>query len=112
VELEANLVGLQLIQLVEPAVVLATLLGVAFGVKLLVWGRGPLRQLRGGSAAPALEHRVAELADRCQQLAEAVVDQQRRLEDYDERLDFAERMLTQRRAAELGAAFPSEFTPY
>lgn len=111
-ESQANLIGLQLIQLFEPAVVLTTLLGVAFGVKLLIWGKGPLQQLRGELDAPVLERRVAELADRCRQLADAVVDQQQRLEDYDERLDFAERMLTQWRAAELGFVLPPESTPY
>ncbi len=101
----------QLFHLFQPAVVFATLLGVAFGVKLLVWGKGPLKRVRGGSPDSALEERVAELGDRCQQLAELLADQERRLEDHDERLDFAERLLTRQRADEAKPALPPESPP-
>jgi len=79
------------------AVVIATLLGTAFGVKLLVWGKGPIRRLRGGTGAAAADERLTELEERVQQLSDIVGDQSRALEDYHERLDFAERVLAQRR---------------
>lgn len=100
-----------LIDILEPAVVFATLLGAAFGVKLLIWGKGPLKRLRGGSHDGALEQRVAELTDRCQQLSDILVDQAHRLDEHDERLDFAERMLTRQRAENPKLAPPSESTP-
>jgi hypothetical protein len=102
---------LHLFHLLQPAVVFATLLGVAFGVKLLVWGKGPLKRVRGGSPDGALERRVAELGDRCQQLTELLADQERRLEDHDERLDFAERLLTRQRADKAKLALPPESPP-
>lgn len=79
------------------AVVIATLLGTAFGVKLLVWGKGPIRRLRGGTDVGASDERLAELEERVRQLSDLVGDQSRALEDYHERLDFAERVLAQRR---------------
>ena len=88
----------QLYGLIEPLVVIGTLFGIAVGVKLLVWGKGPIRRLRGRSDQSAVEHRVAELEDRWEQMAELAERQVSQLEDLHERLDFAERMLTQRRA--------------
>ncbi len=78
------------------AVVIATLLGTAFGVKLLVWGKGPIRSLRTGTDAPATDERLAELEERVLQLAELTSEQSQLLEDCQERLDFTERVLTQR----------------
>lgn len=98
--------------LFEPAVVLATLLGVAFGVKLLIWGKGPIKRIRSGGADPALEQRLAQLEERWEQVSELIVDQTNRLDDHDERLDFAERMLTRQRAEEPKALEkPEEPTP-
>jgi len=85
------------------AVVMATLFGAAFGVKFLVWGKGPLRRLRG-TTDPATEERVAELEERVRQLADFVSEQSQLLEEYHERLDFSERMLTQRQLAESKAS--------
>lgn len=84
----------QLFQLVEPAVVVATMLGVVFGVKLLVWGKGPIRGKRrlGGTD---LARRLAEVEEHTAELASLVDHQVTQLEDIQERLDFAERMLTQ-----------------
>ena len=45
----------QLYNLLEPAFVFATLLGTAFGVKLLIWGKGPIRRIRHAADQPALE---------------------------------------------------------
>ncbi|MGD2135372.1 MAG: hypothetical protein PVF27_04390 [Gemmatimonadales bacterium] len=87
-------------------VVLASLLGTAFGVKLLVWGKGPIRRIRGGAEDPAAEERLAELEDRVRQLASLAHDQSRQLEDYQERLDFTERMLTQQRMEQSQALEP------
>ncbi len=78
------------------AVVIATLLGTAFGVKLLVWGRDPIRRLRGASTITS-DDRLAELEERVQQLSDLVSDQAQMLEDYHERLDFAERVLARQR---------------
>ncbi len=89
--------GSEIISLLEPVVVIATLFGVACGVKLLVWGRGPIKGNRR-SADPGLERRVQELEERLAQQAEATVQQGDLLVDMEERLDFAERMLTQQRA--------------
>lgn len=101
-----------LYELLEPAVVFATLLGVVFGVKLLIWGKGPIKHLRQGTASPALEQRLAHLEERWEQVSELMVDQAGRLDDHDERLDFAERMLTRQRAEEPKALEkPQERTP-
>lgn len=100
-----------LIHLIQPAIVFATLLGAAFGVKLLIWGRGPLKQIRGGSRDATLERRVAELEHRCQHLADTLIDQEHRLEDHDERMDFTERMLTRLRADDPKLGQPRESTP-
>jgi uncharacterized coiled-coil protein SlyX len=90
----------QIADLIEPAVVFATLLGVAFGVKLLVWGKGPLRRVRGVPEHPALEHRVSEMEERLEQMSDALMHQSEQLAETQERLDFTERVLTQRRLEE------------
>lgn len=87
------------------AVVIATLMGTALGVKLLVWGKGPIRKLRGGAGDPDAE-RVAELEQRIDKLAEFVRDQSRLIEDVHERLDFTERVLTQKKADDAPALEP------
>jgi hypothetical protein len=78
------------------AVVIATLVGTAFCVKLIVWGKGPIRRIRGGSDDPVTSERLAELEQRVEQLSEFATDQAQLLVDYHERLDVTERMLTQR----------------
>ena len=82
------------------AVVLATLMGTVFGIKLLGWGKGPIKRLRSGAADPETDERLAELEQRVEQMSEFMGDQAQALEDYHERLDFTERMLTQQRAEE------------
>ena len=79
------------------AVVFATLFGTAFGVKYLIWGKGPIRRLRGVKDDPMTDERLAELEERVRQLSEIVQEQSHALDDYHERLDFAERVLTQQR---------------
>jgi len=76
------------------AVVLATLMGTAFGIKLLVWGKAPLRKLRSSTGDSDMDERLAELEQRLEQMSEFMRDQAQQIEDYHERLDFAERMLT------------------
>lgn len=88
-----------MVDLLEPIIVIGSMLGLAFGVKLLVWGKGPLRQIRRGGS-PALEQRVAELEERSEQSSELMAQQAELLEELVERLDFAERMLTRQRADE------------
>lgn len=88
----------QLYDLIEPAVIFATLLGTAFGVKLLVWGKGPIRRPRHLPDSDGLEQRVADLEGRCEQWAELAERQAQQLEDVHERLEFTERMLTRQRS--------------
>jgi hypothetical protein len=82
------------------AVVLATLMGTAFGIKLLVWGKRPIRRLRSGAEDPETDERLAELEQRVEQMSEFMRDQAQQLDDYHERLDFTERMLTKQRGEE------------
>ena len=89
-----------LFELVEPAIVLATLFGLVFGVKILVWGKGPIRRVRGGADQTALEQRITELEDRWEQMADSAARQADQFDELNERLDFAERLLTQHRAEE------------
>ncbi len=88
----------QLYDLIEPTVIFATLLGTAFGVKLLIWGKGPIRGLRRPPEQDGLEQRVAELEERCEQWSELAARQADQLEDLHERLEFTERMLTRQRS--------------
>ncbi len=88
------------------AVVIATLMGSAIGVKLLIWGKGPIRKLRGGASDPEANERFDELEHRVEQLTEFVRDQSRVIEDFHERLDFTERVLTQQRGDEPKALDP------
>lgn len=87
-----------LYNLIEPAMVFATLLGTAFGVKLLIWGRGPIKPLRRTGENPALEQRVMELEERLERSDRVIDDQSEQIDDLIERLDFAERLLTRQRA--------------
>ncbi len=82
------------------AVVLATLLGTAFGVKFLVWGKRPLRSLRGTADEAATDERLTDLEERVRQLSDVAMEQSRLLEEHHERLDFTERMLTRGRSEE------------
>ena len=86
-----------MVDLLEPAVVFATLLGTAFGVKLLIWGKGPIRRVRRGPDHPALEQRLSEVEERLEQVSDLLVQQSEQLTETQERLDFTERVLTQRR---------------
>lgn len=82
------------------AIVMATLIGTAFGVKVLIWGTKPLRRLGRAADHSADDERIRELEDRLGQVAELLVDQRERLDDHDERLDFAERLLARGQADE------------
>ncbi len=86
-----------LIGLLEPVVVFGTLLGLAFGVKFLVWGRGSIRDIRRRGDSSALEQRVLELEERLDQSSHLAEDQAARIDELDERLDFAERLMTRGR---------------
>jgi ABC-type phosphate transport system auxiliary subunit len=93
-----------MVDLLEPAVVFATLLGTAFGLKLLIWGKGPLRRVRGGPEHQALEQRLTEVEERLEHVSDLLVQQSEQLTETQERLDFAERVLTQRRLEEPNAS--------
>ena len=86
------------------AVVFATLVGTALGVKFMVWGKQPLLRRRGGSGGD--DERIAELEQRVDQLSEFVADQANLLEYYHERLDFTERMMAQQQKEEPKALEP------
>ena len=86
--------------LIEPAVIFATLLGTAFGVKLLVWGQGPIKKSRQLEGDESLKQRVAQMEERWSQWSELVAQQADQLADMEERLDFTERMLTRQKAEE------------
>jgi hypothetical protein len=86
-----------LYELIEPAVIFGTLLGTAFGVKLLIWGRGPIRRVRSAEENPALTQRIAELEDQLEQSNEVIRHQAELMDDVLERVDFTERMLTRQR---------------
>ena len=88
----------QLFELIEPIIILTFLSGLALGVKHMIWGKGPLRRVRGGEHDSALEQRVVELEDLLEQRQHELLDRQA---DLEERLEFAERMLTQRRQQQL-----------
>ncbi len=87
-------------ELVEPVAVFAMLLGFGFGVKMLIWGKGPIRRIRRPPEDPALEQRIAELEERSEQWAELMAQQRDLLEELVERQDFTERMLTRQRMEE------------
>jgi hypothetical protein len=83
--------------LIEPVVIFATLFGTAFGVKLLIWGKGPIRRVRSAEQSPALTQRINELEDRLEESNEVIRHQAELLDDVVERMDFAERILTRHR---------------
>jgi uncharacterized coiled-coil protein SlyX len=87
-----------LYDLLEPVVIFATLLGTAFGVKLLIWGKGPIRRIRRSEDDPAPAQRITELEDRVERSNDVIAHQAEQLDELNERLDFTERMLTRQRA--------------
>jgi len=89
-----------LYNLIEPVIIFATLLGTAFGVKLLIWGKGPIKRVRRAEEQPALASRIAELEDRLEQSNEVIAHQAELLDDVIERVDFTERMLTRYKEGE------------
>jgi hypothetical protein len=89
-----------LYHLLEPAVVFATLLGTAFGVKLLIWGKGPIKRVRRAEEHPALASRITELEDRLEQSNDVIAHQAEMLDEVLERMDFTERMLTRHKDGE------------
>jgi hypothetical protein len=73
--------------------------GGGYAVIALVSAWAKRLERRGGATDPALEGEVARLRERVHELEGA----EERLAELEERLDFAERMLTQARDARLGA---------
>jgi hypothetical protein len=89
-----------LYQLIEPVVVLGTLLGLSFGVKYLIWGKGPIRR-RKQISDDDLTARVADIEQQVRRrFAEFAELHGSRIADLEERLDFAERLLTKQRLEE------------
>lgn len=89
-----------LVEMFEGPIILATLVGLAYAVKVMFWGRGPIRRVKGSPERQALEERLTELEDRCEHLEAHHVE---RMADLEERLDFAERVLAQQQRPELRA---------
>jgi hypothetical protein len=79
-----------IIQLIEFGTGLVMVLGIVGCTKLIVWDL-PRRRFR------RFEHRVEELDERFDQVLDALSQQNERLEEYHERLDFGERLLTRNR---------------
>ena len=87
-----------LAELLEPAVVFATLLGTAYCVKLMVWGKGPLKQIRAQGGSADLDQRTVDLEERAEHSSFLMEHQAAKIDDLEERLDFAERLLTRENA--------------
>ena len=101
-----------LVDLFEPVVVFATLLGTAFGVKLLIWGKGPIKRLRRPAEDEVLAHRLADMEERWEQWSGLAAQQADQLAELEERLDFAERLLTRSRMEDAKALeSPDKSTP-
>jgi tetrahydromethanopterin S-methyltransferase subunit G len=86
-----------LIGLIEPVVVFGTLFGIAFGVKFLVWGKGPIKRTRPPADVPQLDQRLTDIEERLEQTAGVLGQLTDQLADVDERMEFTERMLARRR---------------
>ncbi len=89
-----------MLHMFEGPIVLATLVGLSYAVKVLFWGRGPVRRIKGNAQQQALEERLADLEDR---LDHAEGRHGEQLADLEERLDFAERLLAQQHVQRLNA---------
>ena len=85
------------VDLLEPVVIFGTLLGMAFGVKLLVWGKGPIKRNRQPANLPDLDQRLSDIEERLEQTAGVLGQLTDQLADVDERMEFSERMLARRR---------------
>jgi uncharacterized coiled-coil protein SlyX len=75
------------------AMVMGTVIGAAFGLKFLIWGKTPLHQLRRDAGDHAAAERLADLEAQIDDLTTLVTDQSRQIEDVQDRLDFTERLL-------------------
>jgi hypothetical protein len=89
-----------LLDYLEGPVILATLVGLTYVVKVMFWGRGPIRRVKGSVQQQALEERLADVEDRWEQLEAHHAGQ---LADLEGRLDFAERLLAQQQTPRLHA---------
>jgi hypothetical protein len=78
-------------------VVMVTVLGSAFAVKILVWGKGPIKRL---PHAPTDNEHLDAIEERVRQLEAMMTDRSLQLDELHERLDFAERILSKGREAE------------
>jgi hypothetical protein len=89
-----------LLDYLEGPVILATLVGLTYVVKVMFWGRGPIRRVKGGAQQQAVEERLADLEDRWEHLEAHHAEQ---VADLEGRLDFAERLLAQQQMPKLHA---------
>jgi hypothetical protein len=94
-------------QLIEVGLSLVVLLGLGYGVKLLFVDHWLARRLGDGG-----DRRLAEVEERCERMAEAMVQQEDLLEEYRDRLEFSERLLAHRRLQQLDTSHqPEVVTP-
>jgi hypothetical protein len=89
-----------LLEYLEGPVILMTLVGLTYAVKVMFWGKGPIRRIKGSAQQQALEERLADLEDRWEQLE---VHHEGQVADLEERLEFAERLLSQQQSHKLYA---------
>ena len=73
---------------------IAAAFGGAFCLKHMIWGRGPIWRGRGLPDAGRYDRRLADLEERVEDSAEVIRQQNDQIADLEERLDFAERLLT------------------
>ena len=93
--------------IIEIVVLIATACLAGTGAKLLLWGRRPIFGLRDSTDDPASNQRLVDLEDRVDELAEVAVNQSQLLKDYHERLDFTERLLTERQEEPTAPELPA-----
>jgi hypothetical protein len=85
-------------EILEVASIFAILTGVAWAVKLIFLGRGPIRRRPDAAQEDAMERRIAEVEDRIEQHLAAMNESHRdQLLELEDRLDFAERLLAQQK---------------
>lgn len=103
----------QIINLIEGPLIISFLVGITYVVKLMFWGKGPVRRVKGSAEPEALEQRIAELEERWEHhLSQVESLHSGRLEELEERVDFTERLLAQRRQEEPPPALhPGVSTP-
>ena len=100
-------------EIIEVLLFTAAMFGITVGCKLMIWGRGPIWKGRRKIESTDVETRFQELEERLELQAFEIEERYAsRVVDLEERLDFAERMLSQPRFRAIEAPEPNrEPTP-